>query len=171
MGAWSSVLVALLLFFAAGWLIDSHLRTWSKVQKNQGQLEPNELDYRRRQFRRRMQTSAMLGMIGIAILVGQLISLLPIPRLLVVLFWGGVMLMAIWLGMLAIADMVSTRFYFARLKQNYMAQEARLQAELRRLQRTRGNGQAAGGPDEDSGSAASGEPDAEQEESGEPQGD
>ena len=43
MEAWSSVLIALLLFLAAGWLIDSHLRTWRKVQKRRHELEPNEL--------------------------------------------------------------------------------------------------------------------------------
>ncbi len=141
---WSSVLMALLLFVGAGWLIDSHLRTWRKVRQRKEDLEPHELDYRRRQFRRRMQTSAMLGLVGAGILVCQLVSLLSVPRVLVVVLWGGVMLLVLWLVLLAVADAVSTRLYFNRVKRSYVAEEARLHAELRRLRRLcriRGNGQ------------------------------
>ena len=141
----SSVVTALLLVLVAAWLMNSHARTWQRVWRRRKELEPNELDYRRRQFRRRVQTSAIVGLIGIGILAAQLISLLPVSRVLVVIVWGVVMLLAIWLGLLAVADMIATRHYFRRLKQSYLVQEACLQAELRRLQRTRGNGQAAEG--------------------------
>jgi len=134
--------MAVLLWVAAGWLMNSHLSTWRAVQRQQGQLEAREFDYRRRQFRRRMQSSAMLGLVGIGMLTGGLLKVFGAPPLVVVVFWIGVMLFVVWLGLLAVADMVSTRYYFSRLKQNYVVEEARLQAELRRLKRTRGNGQA-----------------------------
>ncbi len=140
MEVWSSILVALVLFVAAGWLVDAHMRTWYRVQKRRNELDPRELDYRARQFRRRMQTSAMLGLIGTGILVGQLISLLSVPRWLVLLVWLAVLVLVVWILLLALADMISTRFYFSKLKQDYVTQEARIQAELRRMQRARDQG-------------------------------
>ncbi len=138
---WSSVLLALLILLVAVWLMRSHVRTWQTVQRRRKELEPRELDYRRRQFRRRMQTSAMLGLVGIGILFGGLLIAWRARPWLVLMVWGGVMVLVVWLGLLAVADMVSTRFYYGRLKQDYRIEEARLHAELRRLQRIRGNGE------------------------------
>lgn len=139
---WSSVLIGLLLLAAAGWWTSSHLRTWRTVQRHRDQVEPKEFDYRRRQFRRRMQTTAMLGLLGLGILAAQLVSVLPVPPQVIVISWGVVMLLAVWLGLLAVADLVSTRYYFGRLKHDNFLEQVRLQAELRRLQRLRGNGHA-----------------------------
>jgi len=139
---WSSALIALVLLLAAEWLIRSHLATWRAVLRQKGQLEPGEFDYHRRRFRRRMQTSAMLGIVGIAMPAGQVLMVAWPHPLVVSIFWSGVMLLVAWLGLLAGSDMVSTRYHFSRLKQDYVVEEARLKAELRRLKRTRGNGQA-----------------------------
>jgi hypothetical protein len=148
---WSSVLIGLVLLVAAGWLTSSHLRTWRTVQQHREQLEPKEFDYRRRQFRRRMQTTAMLGLLGLGILAAQLVSVLPVRPQVIVICWGVVMLLAVWLGLLAVADLVSTRYYFGRLKHDYFLEQVRLEAELRRLQRVRGDGHAAKEGDKQSG--------------------
>jgi hypothetical protein len=106
-------------------------------------LDAAEFDYRRRQFRRRMQTSAMLGLVGIGMLVGGLLIAWPARPWLIFTVWGGVMVLVVWLGLLAVAEIVATRYYFGRLKQDYLVEQARLQAELRRLQRIRGDGQVS----------------------------
>jgi hypothetical protein len=137
-----SVLFALLILLASGWLMQTHVRTWQAVRRRAGELEARELDYRRRQFRRRMQTSALLGAVGICVLVGKLLLVLRAPPLVVLFFWCGVMMLAVWLGLLAVSDMVCTQAYFRRLKQNYVIEEARLKAELQRIKRTHGNGRA-----------------------------
>jgi len=139
---WSSASIALLVLLATAGLISSHLRTWRLVQRNAAQLEPNELDYRSRQFRRRMQTSVMLGLVGIGVLAGRLLIVFRAPPMVVLIFWIGVVVLVVWLALLAVADMISTRFYFGRLRHDYLVTEARLQAELRRLKRSGGNGQA-----------------------------
>lgn len=135
-------MIALVLWIAAAWLMRSHLATWHAVLRQESHPESKGLDYHRRQFRRRMQTSAMLGIVGVGMLVGRLLMVFGAPPPVVVVFWMGVMLLVVWLGLLAVADMVSTRYYFSRLKQDYVVEEARLKAELRRLKQTRGNGQA-----------------------------
>jgi hypothetical protein len=139
---WSSIVVGLLLVLVAWWLVRSHLLGWHAVRQRANELDPEEIDFRRRQTRRRIQTSTMLGLVGIAMLVGRLLIVWRAPPTLILLFWGGVVLLVLWLGVLAVADMVATRYYFNRLREKYLVEQARLQAQLRRMERTRGNGQA-----------------------------
>ena len=147
---WSSILVAVSVLLASGVLIHSHQRAWRTLQQRRSQLDPNEFDFRRRQLRRRSQTSAMLGLVGIGMLIGRLLIVWPAPPLVVVVFWGGVMLLVVWLALLAVADIVSTRLYFSRLRQNYLVQQARLRAQLRRMEQARGNGKPDDRPSEES---------------------
>lgn len=150
MELWSSILVAVSLLLAAGALIHSHQRAWRTLRQRRSQLEPSEFDFRRRQLRRRSQTSAMLGLVGIGMLIGRLLIVWRAPPLVVVVFWGGVMLLVVWLALLAVADIVSTRLYFSRLRQKYLVEQARLRAQLRRMEQTRGNGQPDDRPSEES---------------------
>jgi hypothetical protein len=109
-----------------------HLRVWRGVQ--QDVPESRERDFRRRQFRRRMQTSAMLGALGAAIIVGQLLMSIESKTFLVV-YWGGVLALALWMALLAIADMVATGFHYRRDARDQLIERARLQAELLHAQK------------------------------------
>ena len=123
-----------LLLSAAGLMV-LHVRAWRRAQRQP--LEPRELDYRRRQFRRRMQTSTLLGVLAVAVLVGPLITE---PPLLVLAFWGAVLVVVLWVLLLAAADALATRLHFTRLRDDYLIEQAKLQAEIRRLRAIRGNG-------------------------------
>ncbi len=132
------VVSVVLLFCATAWMI-GHWRSW-RATGQQG-LADDELKFRWRQFRRRMQTSAMLGLLAVAILVGPLLTG---PPWLVLVFWIGVLLVVVWVMLLALVDIWATKFHFSRLRQAYLKQEAELQAEVRRVRAARGNGQARG---------------------------
>ena len=134
----SVIFVSVLLLLAAGGLMISHVRTWRAFQ--QEQLDPREFDYRRRQFRRRMQTSAMLAVLAGALFIGHLLTLWLESQLFAVVFWGGVMLVLCWVGLLAAADIWATKHHFGRLRHECLVEQARLHAELRRIQAVRGNG-------------------------------
>ena len=142
MELWSSILVGLLLILAAACFVRWHVRAWRALAARARGMDPAELDFRRRQLRRRTQTSGMLGLVGIAMLVGRLLIVWRAHPTLILLFWGGVVLLVLWLGLLAVADMVATRYYFGRLRQSYLVEQARLRAQLRRMEKTRGNGRA-----------------------------
>lgn len=135
---WTSLGSSLLLLAASAVMLGLHVRAWRRVQNEQ--LDEREHDFRRRQFRRRMQTSAMLGVLAVAILIGHWITSPPLPPLAPLVFWGVVVLVVLWMGMLAMADLVVTRLHFRRLRDGYLVQQARLQAELRRIQSTQANG-------------------------------
>jgi len=139
MNLWTSALVSSFLLLCALGLMAMHVRTWRLAQA--GKPEAEELDYRYRQFRRRIQSSALLGLMAAAIFAGQWI---PVGRvLLTCFFWGGVLLGLCWVGLLALADIWATKHYFGRLRQTYVIEQAKLHAQARRIQAARGNGKAA----------------------------
>ncbi len=135
----SSAAVSLFLLLCAAGLMWMHVRTWQGVK--QQRATPEEIDYRYRQFRRRMQSSALLAVSAVAVFIGQWI---PLQRvILAAVFWGGVVLLLVWVGLLALVDIWATKHYFGRLRQTYVIEQAKLQAEIRRIRAMRGNGKAA----------------------------
>jgi hypothetical protein len=95
---------------------------WSQVRSRGAAID-------RTQFRRRMFTSGLLGMIGIAIVAGQFIVAAVQPILFVV-FWLAVLTMAGVLGLSGMTDLFVTRGQLRR-RQELAAQEIqRLKAEV-----------------------------------------
>lgn len=133
---WHAGLIALLLLLAAGVMMFIHVRTWHTVRQQDS--SSNEVNYYRRQFRRRMQSSAMLGLLGVALFIGQLIT----RPILEIAFWGVTLILVVWLGLLAGVDIIATRYHFGRLRRNYLIEQVKLQAELRRIQNLRRNGRS-----------------------------
>jgi hypothetical protein len=133
------LLFSLLLLLAAVGLMVSHVRTWRLVRTR----EPgaNEMNYRRRQFRRRMQTSAMLGLLAIALGAGHPLTywFRSIPWF-PLAYWGVVMLLLCWIVLLALVDVWATKHYFGRLQDECLVEQTKLRAEAKRLQSIQGNG-------------------------------
>ena len=125
----------------------SHGRSWRRAR--QGELEREEFDYRRRQFRRRMQTSAMLGLLAVGLFVGHSMPFWVESIVFQAAYWCGMLLLVVWVGLLALVDVIATKYYFGRLRQSYLLKQTKLQAELRQSQTAQGNGSAT---KEDSGS-------------------
>jgi peptidoglycan/LPS O-acetylase OafA/YrhL len=134
---WSSTLFSLAtLFFAIG-LIAWHVRTWRRVERSAP--DPKEYDFRRRQLRRRVQTSGMLGVLAVAIFISPWMTG---PPWLFGLYCFTMLVLVLWVAVLAMIDLWVTRHYYQRLRDGYLAEEAKLQAELRRLRAAKGNGKA-----------------------------
>ena len=134
MDIWSSLAVSLFLLCCALGMMVMHARSWRSAQARGP--EEAELNFRRRQFRRRMQSSAMLGLLAVAVFVGQLIKT---PALAVV-FWAATLLLLVWVGLLAVGDILATKFHFGRMRRDYLIEQAKLEAELRRIRDLRRNG-------------------------------
>jgi hypothetical protein len=130
----SSALVSLVLCLSSAGLIVWHVRAWQRLQ--QAGTDALERDFRRRQYRRRMQTSIMLGLLGVAIFVGQLLMTPNTAWHLLVIYWSGVVVLVLWVALLAVADMTATSFYYSREKTQCVVEQARLQNELRQARET-----------------------------------
>ncbi len=141
MDFWSALPVPALLLACAVNMLAMHVRAW---RKSQDSAEPREVDFYRRQYRRRMQTSAMLAVLAVALFLGQLLTPLMSPLVFGV-YWLVTILLALWMAFLAIADMLATRHHYASLRADYAAEQARLNVELRRAKAVRDNGQDAPG--------------------------
>lgn len=109
------------------------------------------MDFYRRQFRRRMQTSAMLALLAAALPAGHWIVLKGTERPQSdwpkwgIVFWGVVVLILIWVGVLALVDLWASRYFFGRLRQRNWLERTRLEGQLRRMQ-AGGNGKPPGTP-------------------------
>jgi hypothetical protein len=136
-----SALVSGLIVAAAAAMIVGHLRAWREARDQV--VDTRQRDFRWRQFRRRMQTSVMLGLLGLAIFCGRLLMLFPIAPVLLTLFWIGVLLLLAWVALLAGVDIWATKYHFGRMRSDYLIEQTKLQAELYRLRNARRNGQAA----------------------------
>ncbi len=131
-------LFSLFLLAVSAWLMISHLRSW---RRHQGQdLDAEDFDYRRRQFRRRMQTGAMLGILAVALGVGQPLTEWLHSAWFFVAFWIGVLLVVCWVALLAVVDVWATKHHFGRLQHRWLVEQAKLESEVRRIQSVRGNG-------------------------------
>ena len=128
------------LLLAAVVLLVSHVRAWRAFQRQS--LEAEEYDYRRRQFRRRMQTSAMLALLAVAVLVGYVLSFWLCSDAFIFVFWTIVMAVACWVALLAGVDIWATKHHFGRLRHHCLVEQAKLQAQAQRIQAVRGNGKA-----------------------------
>ena len=149
MSLWSSFLVSGLLLACAAGLMVWHVRSWHAARREP--LDPRKLDFRRRQFRRRMQTSAVLGLLAVAVLLGEWLVPLLHSALFAALFCIGVLGVLLWIGLMAVTDMMATKFHFSRLHQDYLVEQAKLRSELRRIENSGSNGRKEGGKEEGEG--------------------
>jgi len=122
---------SVLLVVLSGVLIVSHRRAWRRVEEED--RDEKQREFARRQKRRRIQASGMIGIVGAAMFVGQFLANMP---LLMGFYWSGVILLVLWFLILAIADVVATQQHYSRLRRDIMIEEAKLQAEANRI-RTR----------------------------------
>ncbi len=140
MDLWTAALVSLLLLGCAAALMVAHVRTWRHAIGCAATRE--ELDYRRRQYRRRMQTSAMMAVLAIALFVGEWLTGMVASRWFAIVYWAAALVLVGWVGLLALVDMLATKFHYDRVRHDYVLERAKLEAELRRIQHSQGNGQS-----------------------------
>lgn len=122
-----SALAAIVLVAGSVALIRSHLRTWRQRQSDP-EIDPGDLLHYSGQFRRRMQASSLLGVIGLMIGAGDM--LIPWPRFprFFALYWGAILLLTGYLILLAMADALATAAHTR-------AALARIRAQRRQLER------------------------------------
>ena len=141
MPLWMSLSFPVFLLLASCAFIYWHIRSWREVSAQD--LDSREMDYCWRQFRRRMQCSALLVVLAVMMIVGQWIKS---PAIVVVLFWCGALLLLAWLTLLVLVDVIVTIHHFQNLRADCLVEQAKLKAEEKRIRAsTGGNGQAKGG--------------------------
>lgn len=117
------------LLLAAHWVAAQSLERQSQADSQRRTL--------RSQLRRRIQTSGLLGLVGLGIGAGQYLSPSNHP-LGFIAYWLGVCALTLWVVLLAAGDLLVTRMRLAGLRAQRRAEEARLNRELEQRLQQRG---------------------------------
>ena len=96
-----------------------------------------DLRYYRSQFRRRIQITGILGLLALGMLAGQWIPERQYPSLFVIV-WSVMGLLACWIALLAVLDLVALRRHALRKFHGYLQEKTRLVGEVHRLRREAG---------------------------------
>ena len=119
-------------------------QAWRRAKNSD--LEDAEHDYLRKRRRRRLQTNAIIGIVGLAMIGGVWIR----DALFFGIYWFVVILLVLWIILLAAVDFFHTRLYFRQMQLRYSAERTALKAELRKFQTPESNGKAKGPSHDDS---------------------
>jgi hypothetical protein len=117
----------------------SHYYTWQR-QKVDPEIDEREREHLRRRYRRRLQATGLLVLIGILIPVGDIEMLFAGRPRLFAIYWFAVIGLVMWVGLLAVGDLASTRAH-SRVSRTRLEQKQReLEREVAALQNRRTNG-------------------------------
>lgn len=126
---WSTILFAASLLVVSATLIWWHLLAWRRA--DHGGLTDGDYRFYRNQFRRRMQSSAMLGLVGILALVDLWIADATARAVL----WCFILLIVVWTLILAGTDWLASRLHFDKLLSASAVEHALLKRELEKFRR------------------------------------
>lgn len=124
----ATCIVSLSLVGLSGLLLDMHRRSWRAVQQGSS-LTHGDLRFARSQFRRRMQASSIIGVLGAAIGVWPLVPQKPAP---ITLYLSAILSACLASMMLAALDAWATRQNFVRIRSEQLADQVKLVRDLAR---------------------------------------
>jgi hypothetical protein len=127
----ATIIVPLLLIGLSGGLVDWHRRSWQQAQWDES-LGEGDRRFARSQYRRRMQASGLIGVIGALFGCYPLVPKRPLEITIyvtvIVMACGCIML-------LALVDVWATRQNLRRIQSEQLAAQHRLARELRSTRR------------------------------------
>lgn len=123
----SACVISLLLIGLSGVLIDSHRRSWRNAQ-NDDKLADRDRRFARSQYLRRMQASAIIGVLGASI---GLLPIVPRTPLWMTTYLAALIGTCAAICLLALLDIVASRQNYRRLRNEQFAAQAKLVHQMR----------------------------------------
>jgi hypothetical protein len=120
------IIISLALLGLSGLLIDSHLRSWMAA-RDAAELPDRDRRFALAQYRRRMQASSTIGLIGAGIGVGPVVPRQPGPM---ALYLAMLVVACGWIMLLAMFDVWATRQHYQRLRMEQLAAQLQLALEM-----------------------------------------
>jgi len=124
--------ISLALLGLSGVLIDSHRRSWRSARDNDD-LSDRDRRYAQSQYRRRMQASGIIGLLGVGIGVYPLVPREPGPM---AFYLAALVSACACIMLLALLDAWATRQHYRRMLGERLATEIKLASELRAVTET-----------------------------------
>jgi uncharacterized Tic20 family protein len=125
-----------LVLLGAGMMI-GHVRTWKNQRQDESLLD-SDRRYLRNRYLRRMQTSAVVAIVGCLIGIGDAFIWQLGPAI-ATFYWMFVIMLVFWIALLAIGDLTSVRTHSQTAMSQLESTRKELEAELAR-HRHRSNG-------------------------------
>jgi hypothetical protein len=119
-------IISLILIGLSGVLLDSHLRAWRMAREDATKSE-RERRFALAQYRRRMQASGIIGVLGAAIGIGPLVPREPWP---LAIYLASLIGACGSIMVLAALDAWATRQYYARMRSEQLTAQIKLAREL-----------------------------------------
>lgn len=136
------------LAFGAGlillglWLIRWHRQTWKENDRAEAPDDRSRRHYRT-QFRRRVQISGLLVLLGVMIPLGDWLMVQRKNPQTIAIFWMMVLAITFWIMLLALVDWLLTRMHVRATRaalSGLARQQRELEAEVDRLRKSQSNG-------------------------------
>ncbi len=122
----ATYIVSLFLIGLSGLLLDLHRRSWRGAQLDTS-LTDADLRFARSQYRRRLQASGTIGVLGAMLGVYPLVPHEPLP---ITLFLVAISLACMAIMLLAALDSWATRQNYLRLRSEQVADQVKLARDL-----------------------------------------
>ena len=120
--------ISLALLGVCGLLVDSHQRTWREA-RDSATLSQRDKEFAKSMYRRRMQASGTIGVLGAAIGVWPIIEGERQPWALA-LYTGLLLAACSWIMVLAMLDLWATRRHYRRVRMEQLAKQLQLTVEM-----------------------------------------
>ena len=125
-------------------MIRSHLRTWRR-HRDDSSLAERELQYCFAQYRRRLQTSAIISLLGVLLFVGDVVLYRVLPEENFVgvfgIYWIVVLCLTLWIVVLAWGDVTAIRVHSKTVLNRHLKEQRKLEKELAELKNRQSNGE------------------------------
>ncbi|MDA0587784.1 MAG: hypothetical protein O2820_02880 [Planctomycetota bacterium] len=128
----SAIVGAVLVVFGLLWMW-SHVRAW-RVEQGDDSLGEFDRAHFANRFRRRMQTSGMVVLIGILIPAGDVFVWKWGPWTSTA-YWLGILIMAMWVGVQALGDFTAVQSYSRAAMASVNSKRQQAEAELAEYRR------------------------------------
>jgi drug/metabolite transporter (DMT)-like permease len=132
-----AVLTGLVLFGLGLAFLRRHRRVWRR-RCDDPTIDPGELKFYQRQYRRRVLTSRLITALGVLIPVGMLLlSGRPkLPGPVVILYWIGVLVVTMCVMSLGLIDLFATGMYTRDALTRVQTERAALERQLEDVRRS-----------------------------------
>jgi hypothetical protein len=129
---WPTILFSAVLVLTSVTLMAWHVKSWREA--DHGGLSERDYEFFRRQCRRRLQTSGMLGIIGLLIFGHVWIP----DNTTLALYWTGVLGLLAWTVLLAVGDFAASRLHYGPQVADQQAEHLLLKREIEKFRRESG---------------------------------
>ena len=115
-----------LVFSISVALIAWHVQEWRRTKKTAADDRERQFAWRR--FRRRLQASSIIGLVGAMIFATSIVAN-PVTAL---AYWMAILLLVIWMMALAVGDAISSRNFLRAEHRRQVSEQIRFQADILR---------------------------------------